>query len=266
MGKAQELIVKREGAIATLVINRPDKGNFLTPALLEEMTRAVQVLSKNDGLRVLVIRGAGDRAFSTGYDITALPSTSPPDAEEALKETPPLETAFRAVESFPFPVIAMVNGHAFGGGCELAVACDIRIAAENAAMGMPPAKLGLVYHYLGLKRFLRILGFARTLEMFLAGRNYGSAECLAMGLVNHVVDAASLEETVYELASEVAKHAPLALKGTKRILYRMTEYPEIGEEDQDLFKDLFLRSLRSRDLEEGKRAFRERRTPEFKGR
>jgi len=261
-----ELLVQREGRICTLVINRPEKRNFLVPEFLLKMAGVIEDLSKEDSVRVLVIRGAGDKVFSAGYDISALPTTPSPDMEASMKETPPLEKALLSIRDFPYPVIAMLNGHAFGGGCELAISCDIRIAAQRIKMGMPPAKLGLVYPYQGYRRFLTVLGFARTLEIFLTGRSYDSKSCLTMGLVNYVVDDADIEAFTYDLARELADNSPLSLRGTKSVLYKIAEYPILKRDDEDALRALFIQSLQSEDVEEGKRAFMEKRTPHFKGR
>ncbi|MBW2034884.1 MAG: enoyl-CoA hydratase/isomerase family protein [Deltaproteobacteria bacterium] len=261
-----ELLVQREGDICTLVINRPEKRNFLVPGFLLKMADVIAALSKEGSVRVLVIRGAGDEVFSAGYDISALPITPSPDMEVSLKETPPLEKALLSIRDFPYPVIAMLNGHAFGGGCELAIACDIRIAAKRTKMGMPPARLGLVYPYQGYRRFLTVLGFARTLEIFLTGHSYDSQSCLSMGLVNHVVDDADIEPLTYELAGDLVKNSPLSLRGTKSARYKIAEYPVLKRDDENALRELFIQSLQSEDIEEGKRAFMEKRTPRFKGR
>jgi enoyl-CoA hydratase/carnithine racemase len=222
-------------------------------------------MAHRDEVRVIVIRGAGEKFFSSGYDISALPTDLPADLQSSLKETPPLERALSAIRNFPYPVIAMVNGHAYGGGCELAIGCDIRIAARKTKMGMPPAKLGLVYPYQGFRRFLTVIGFARTLEIFLTGRTYDSQGCFAMGLVNHVVEDDHLEHFTYELAWELAENAPLSLRGTKRALYRMAENPVLGREEEEALQSLFVQSLKSQDHQEAKQAFMEKRRPCFQG-
>jgi enoyl-CoA hydratase/carnithine racemase len=230
------------------------------------MARALGALSQEEGVRAVVIRGAGNRAFSAGYDSSSLPTRPSPDLEAALKEAPPLEQALKAIEAFPYPVLAMLSGHAYGGGCELAIGCDIRIASVSAKIGMPPAKLGLVYPYPGYRRFLRALGFSRTLEIFLTGRTYDSRQCLEMGFVNHVVEDEELEPFTYAMAREISENAPLSLKGTKFALYRMAGSPDLKGEEEDEIRSLFLQSLQSEDLEEGRRAFKEKRKPLFKGR
>ena len=266
MTQVQDLTVTKEKALCILTINRPEKRNLLTVQCLLRIEETMRRLSQEEETRAVIIRGAGRRAFSAGYDVSALPGKSSKKNPDALDETSPLEKALRSIRDFPYPVIAMINGDAFGGGCELAVACDIRIAATGARMGMPPARLGLVYPYSGYRRFLKVLGFSRTLEIFLTGRAYGSGTCLKMGLVNHVVEDEDLETFTRDLATEISMNAPLSLKGTKWALHRMADYPIISGEDEARIRSLFIQSVQSEDMEEGKSAFFEKRKPRFKGR
>jgi enoyl-CoA hydratase/carnithine racemase len=261
-----ELLVKRDGAICTLVVNRPEKHNLLTAGCLLEMIQRFSELTEEENIRAVVLRGSGQKAFSAGYDVSALPTRPSPDREESLKESSPLEQTLEAIRNFPYPVIAMINGDAYGGGCELAIGCDIRVAAKGAKMGMTPAKLGLVYPYPGYRRFLTVLGFNRTLEIFLTGRKYDTESCHRMGLVNYVVEEEHLESFTYELAREIAENAPLSLRGTKYALYKIAEYPHLEKKEEEELRSLFIKSLQSEDMEEGKRAFIEKRKPRFKGR
>ena len=266
MDVENELIVRKEGSICTIVINRLEKRNLLTPACLLTMTEVIEELTKEGNVLVIILRGAGDKAFCAGYNISALPTKPTSQMEADLKETPPLERALQAIRKFPYPVIAMLNGYAYGGGCELAIGCDIRIAARRTRMGMPPAKIGLVYPYSGYRRFLTVLGFSRTLEIFLTGRTYDSQSCLQMGLVNHVVDDGTLEDFTYDLAREITENAPLSLQGTKFTLYKIAENPILKKKDEEEIRSLFIRSLQSEDMSEGQWAFFEKRKPRFKGR
>jgi enoyl-CoA hydratase/carnithine racemase len=265
MVESSNLLVERDGAICTLVINRPEKLNLLTPAFLSEMTRVLKELAREDSVMAVIIRGYGSEAFSAGYDVSALPTPPTPDMRKSLRESPPMERVLRAIQDFPYPVIAMVNGHAYGGGCELAIGCDIRIAAKSARMGMPPAKLGLIYPYSGYRRFLTVLGLSHALEIFLTGRRYDSETCLKMGLVNHVVEDGHLEPFTYELARELSENAPLSLRATKTVLYRITASPLPGKEEEEELKSLFIKSLESEDMQEAKQAFMEKRKPQFRG-
>jgi enoyl-CoA hydratase/carnithine racemase len=259
------LIVNRDGALCTLVINNPAKLNALTPDCLIKITETLENLGQNELVRTVVIRGAGEKAFSAGYDITALPDKKPSGGDQSKQATAAFDNAMKAIDEYPYPIIAMLNGFAFGGGCELALTCDIRIAAKHVRMGMPPAKLGLIYRYDGLRRFLTALGYARTLEIFLTGRYFESAKCLEMGLVNHLVENDQLESFTYDLAREVTENAPLSLRGTKAILKKIVEYPVVQAEDIENFHFLYKQAMQSKDLEEGKRAFKEKRKPQFKG-
>ncbi|HKI49959.1 MAG TPA: enoyl-CoA hydratase-related protein [Desulfobacteria bacterium] len=261
-----QLLTERRKNICILTINRPEKHNFLTSDLLQEMALVLSELGSNPDIRALVIRGAGETSFSAGYDISAIPTLKEKDRETPIYSISPLEKALQAIRNFPYPVIAMVNGHAFGGGCELAVACDIRIGRQDLTMGMPPAKLGIVYPPAGFRRFLMVLGFSKTLEMFLTGRRYDGHHCLRMGLLNELVEPDSLETFTHDLAMEIAENAPLALRGTKRALYKMAEAILLTKDEESELAALFARSLESEDLREGKRAFMEKRKPRFKGR
>ncbi len=261
-----QLLSRRDDRICTLTINRPEKHNFLTPGLLQEMAHTVSELGCDPDIRALVIRGAGETSFSAGYDVSAIPIKNDQDPEKPIENISPLEEALQAIRNFPFPVIAMVNGHAFGGGCELAVACDIRIGRHGIAMGMPPAKLGIVYPPVGFRRFLMVLGFAKTLEIFLTGRQYDSHNCLRMGLLNELATPDCLKTATYDIAIEISQNAPLALKGTKQALYKIAETSALSEDEESELAALFARSLMTEDLQEGKRAFMEKRKPCFKGR
>jgi len=261
----EELLIQENGRILTLTINRPEKLNTLVPEVLWKMADTLNALGMSATSRPVVIRGAGEKSFSAGYDIASLPRDVPPEIQEELKSKPPMETAIQAIMNYPYPVIAMIQGYAFGGGCEMAIACDLRVAGEKARMGMPPAKIGLVYPYSGYRRFLNVLGYSRTLEVFLTGRYYDSARCREMGLVNYVVPDQELEKFTYDLAEELADNAPLSLRGTKSILNRIVKYPHLPPEEEEVISSLFTASLQSEDVEEGKRAFREKRKPVFKG-
>lgn len=260
---AEEILVRDDGRISTILINRPDKKNALTVTCLDSLCGALLELSSRKNVPVIVLRGAGDESFCAGFDIASLPvSDQPVDIPE---DSPPLEKALRAIENYPYPVIAMIRGAALGGGCELALGCDIRIGAKSCVMGVPSAKLGLVYPHQGLRRFYRKLGPSRCAEILFTGRTYRADECLAMGLVNHIVDDAALEEFTYSMAGEIAANAPLAIMGTKRALAVIGTYPRLEKVDEADLNALFLNSLASADIKEARAAFFERRKPRFKG-
>ena len=166
MDQNQLLIDEREN-ILTLTFNRPGKRNALTPDMLIRLYEVLNSHATDDTYRAVIITGSGERAFSSGYDINAIPTTVSPELEILLQNKSPFELAVDSIVNYPYPVIAMLNGFAFGGACDLSVACDIRIAADDIQMGMVPAKLGMVYFPDGLQRFVRTIGLPRTKEMFL---------------------------------------------------------------------------------------------------
>jgi enoyl-CoA hydratase/carnithine racemase len=164
------------------------------------------------------------------------------------------------------PVVAMINGAAFGAGCELAVCCDLRIAADHACMGMPPARLGVVYPWAGLRRFLHVVGLAASKELFFTARTYHGSELKRIGLVNEVVPRGELQAATDRLADEIAAHAPLALKGIKRVLNLLQESTALPPEAAREAQARVAEALASEDLQEGRQAFMEKRPPRFKGR
>lgn len=158
----QLLLVQVQKNICTLTLNRPQKKNSLSLELIELLGFALKELAENDNVRTVILRGAGDKAFCSGFDIGSLPTQSRTDADQRLESLDLVEAVLQRLVDFPYPVIAMLNGFAFGLGCELAMCCDIRIGAEDIRMGMPPAKLGLVYPWAGLLRFVQSIGLQRT--------------------------------------------------------------------------------------------------------
>ncbi len=254
------LQVQTDGRVCTLVLNRPEKRNSLSPELLKLLTATLKQLAKDDYVRVVVIRGSGDRAFCAGYDLNLLPTD---DDGEGIN---PFEEAMQTIVSFPYPVIAMMNGYAFGGGCDLAVSCDIRIGAVDIRIGMVPAKLGVVYSAGGLKRFIRVVGLSRTKELFFTGRYYQAPFLKEIGYLNYIKPRAELESFTNEMAREISENAPLSLKGTKRVLGLINNASVMSEEALAEADEIAVNSFLSDDLKEGKAAFFEKRRPEFKGR
>ena len=259
------LIKEIAGQVGTLKLNRPDRGNALTPELLADLHLILTRWAENESVRCVVITGNSEKAFSSGYDISAIPTELSPEAAELLKTNNPLTLALDSVKNFPFPVIAMINGYCFGAALNLAVCCDVRIGADHIKAGMPPAKLGLVYHPEGLSQFIEVAGMAKTREIFFTGRTYRGREVKDMGLVDHLVPAAKLSETVYAMADEISKNAPLSLKGTKKILNMIGKYSLIGSEYVKDAQELIAEAFNSDDLKIGQAAFIEKRNPVFTG-
>lgn len=258
---AETLLEERHGRVAVLTFNRPDKRNALDPELLFALGDRLQALSGEGAIRCVVLRGAGDEAFSAGFDIGRIPGRG----DRAAGHDNPLEYGLRAVHTFPYPVIAMVRGFALGAGCHLAAACDLRLASTDARFGMPPVKLGVVYPVEGYRLFLQLLGTANAKELFLTGRQVNASRALEMGLVHRVLPQEQLEPYTMALAEEIAEeNAPLAVRASKRILNRLSEGP-LTEDDEREFRRLMAEAFASGDLREARSAFAEKRRPRFSG-
>lgn len=258
-----ELLKELRDRICILTLNRPEKRNSLSPTLLKQLTATLQELAAEDEVRVIIIRGAGDKSFCAGYDLNQLPTGNGIADAEGIN---PFETAMETVRNFPYPVIAMLNGYAFGGGCDLAVSCDIRIGADDIKIGMVPAKLGVVYSANGLKRFLRVIGQARTRELFFSGRHYPAPFLREIGFLNYLLPRAELEAFTWAMAEEIAANAPLSLKGIKRILGLIEDSTHLTASDLKEADEIARCSFLSDDVKEGQAAFFEKRNPVFKGR
>ncbi|HAD07849.1 MAG TPA: enoyl-CoA hydratase [Porticoccaceae bacterium] len=260
------LLHEQHGHIGLITFNRPEQRNALSPQLLRQLCKVLADWAACGEIRVVIFTGAGDKAFSAGYDIGAIETVGPGHKEKKADggSATPFEQALREVRNFPYPTIAMINGHCFGGALHLALCCDLRIAADHISMGMPPARLGVVYGPDGLLEFIQVLGSARARELLFTGRPYRGQEIIEMGLVRYLVPGEALENTVFALANEIAANAPLALKGMKRIM-NMVEAPDFSDELKAEARKLVAEGFASADLKEGQRAFLEKRKPVFTG-
>jgi enoyl-CoA hydratase/carnithine racemase len=258
-----KLLVDRPAeGVVRLKISNPDKRGALDHEILDAITHTVEDADS----RCLVVTGDG-HVFSAGYDIGNFTDESAfSDAAEKLVAHP-FTDAIDALAAYRYPVIAAINGHAIGGGLELAVTCDIRIAAHGVKMGMPPAKIGLVYGHTGLRRFMEVCGLANTNELFFTGRNVDADRAYDMGLVNQVVDADQLEDVVLSLAAEIAGNSPLSLEGNKRILRTLRQMPGTLPPDVEAeLVELREACFHTEDFREGIKAFGEKRKPDWQGR
>jgi enoyl-CoA hydratase/carnithine racemase len=257
---SQKLVLDHPGEhVARLTIDNPERRGALDHELLDALGEHTRTLEA----RCLVIRGSGP-VFSAGYDIGNFDEGRFEEAAERLVAHP-FQAALEALDAYPYPVIGQLNGHAIGGGLELALACDLRIAASGIKVGMPPAKLGLIYSHTGLRRFIDVCGVANTAELFYVGRNVDVARAERMGLVNEVVEPAELDERVLDLATEVAANAPLSLVGNKHVIRALRDRPLAEQVERELI-ELRESCFRSEDFREGVRAFAEKRKPRWQGR
>lgn len=251
------------GAVRILTLSNLAKRNALDFASLAELEAACAAAAR-DGVRCVVFRGDGEKAFCSGFDIAAIP-TGP---QEGDRPDLAVERAMEAVEALPCPTIAFLNGGAFGAGAELAATCDLRVARPGVQLGMPPARLGVVYAPAGLRRFLHLVGPARARELFFTGRPVEADEALAMGLIDRLVPGDHAEAAALALAEEIARNAPLAVQGMKRTLRLLEAAAERGFTDAERAEiaELRRRAFESDDVREGRAAFLEKRAPRFRGR
>ena len=238
--------------------------NALDHEILGALAEALPGLDRGIEIRCVVITGAG-KVFSAGYDIADIPEESFATDAEALVAHP-FHAAMEAVSAHPYPVLAAINGHCLGGGLELAIRCDLRLCAMSAKLGMPPAKLGLIYGHTGLQRFIDVVGLARTKELFLTGRTLSAPRAMAIGLVHDTARDEELHDAALELASEVAANAPLSLTGNKHAIETLNSYARLTPEQERELIELRRSCFSSEDFREGIRAFAEKRRPEWRGR
>lgn len=250
-------------SVARLTISRPEARNALDHDVLGAIAEAMPGLDRGIELRCVILTGEG-RAFSAGYDIAAIPQDSFEQDAEALVAHP-FHDALEAVAGHPWPVLAALNGHALGGGLELALTADLRICARGAKLGMPPAKLGLIYGHTGLRRFIAAIGVPRTKQLFLTGRNLDAERAERIGLVHEVVDDDAVESASLELAAEVAANAPLSMRGNKLAIDTLTANPVLSAEQERELIELRESCFRSADFREGIAAFADKRKPEWRG-
>jgi enoyl-CoA hydratase/carnithine racemase len=247
--------------VVRLTISHPEKRNALDHAILDQLT---SILGGLDARCVIVTGTQG--MFSSGYDIGDIPEdVFAVEAEKLVAH--PFTAAISALERYPYATVAALSGHTIGGGLELALSCDMRVARDGIQLGMPPAKLGLVYSHTGLRKFLDAIGEPRTRELFLLGRNVDAATALEWGLIHRVVGESDLQDTALDLAVELAANAPLSISGNKRVLRELLA--AAGELDPAVEAELIaLRKacFASEDLREGVRAFGEKRRARWKGR
>ena len=254
------LTLQREGAVAVVTVNRPKVLNALNVATLDELAATMRQLQRDDTVRCVIVTGAGEKSFIAGADIHELSALTPAAGREHARAG---QAVFDLVEQLGKPVIAAINGYALGGGCELAMACTLRLAADTARLGQPEINLGLIPGFGGTQRLARLIGAGRALELLLTGEPIGAAEAYRLGLVNRVVPAADLMVEARQLGATIAAKAPIAVRYMLDAVRWGAQLPL--SEAQALEATLFGLVASTADMREGTRAFLEKRPPEFKG-
>jgi enoyl-CoA hydratase len=256
----ENLVLETDGAVATITINRPKVLNALNGQTLDELRRTILALRHDDAIRCVVVTGAGEKAFIAGADINELSVQTPVGGRQHALSG---QHIFDLIENMGKPVIAAINGFALGGGCELAMACTLRIAADTARLGQPEINLGIIPGYAGSQRLARLVGKGRALELLLTGDHITAVEAHRIGLVNRVVPAAELLAETRKLATALASKAPVAVK---YIIDAVNKGLEMPFPDAQIFEaTLFGLVSTTDDMREGTRAFLEKRKAEFKG-
>jgi enoyl-CoA hydratase len=259
MSSYETLQLERRGRVAVITINRPQKLNALNIQTRAEGAAALDELREDESVRVVVITGAGEKAFVAGADISEFEGRTAVSQRDVMTA----RSLFTAVDTFPKPVIAMINGFCLGGGCELALSCDIRVASETARFGQPEINLGIIPGGGGTQRLTRLIGEGKAMELILTGDMIDAQTAYNLGLVNLVVPAADLEAKTLELANRIAEKSPVALRMAKEAVKTAAR----ANLDEGLRReiDLFALTFSSQDKDEGVRAFLEKRKPDFKG-
>jgi enoyl-CoA hydratase len=256
----ETLLLERRERVALITINRPDKRNALNIKTREEGAALLDDLRNDDSVGVVVITGAGDKAFIAGADIAEFAGRTAISQRDVMAA----RSLFTAFDTFPKPVIAMINGYCLGGGCELALACDIRVASENASFGQPEINLGIIPGGGGTQRLTRLVGEGKAMELILTGDIIDAKTAFAIGLVNHVFPADQLEPKTMEIARRIADKGPIALKLAKEAVKIASR--SLLDEGLRREVDLFALCFSTEDKDEGVKAFLEKRKPAFSGR
>jgi len=259
----EKLIARKDGAIGWVIFNNPEKRNAMSLEMSEATAVAMESYAKDPEVRVVILRGQGDKAFISGADISQFKERRS-NAEQVKAAEAISERTNKAIRECPKPVIAMIRGYCMGGGLGTAVVCDLRIASDDSRFGVPAAKLGVGYRFSGIRRLSELVGQSFTAEIFYTGRQFTAQEALQMGLINRMLPAAELEKYVLDYAATLAGNAPLTIAAVKRSLIELRKDP--ADRDLDLCQRMVDACFASEDYVEGRNAFMEKRKPVFKGR
>ncbi|MFN2383589.1 MAG: enoyl-CoA hydratase/isomerase family protein [Gemmatimonadota bacterium] len=254
------VLSETDGGVCLITINRPEKRNALNAAVRDGLTRAVTAAVADPAARVLVFTGAGEQAFIAGADVAEFADRTPLEQRAAMA-TP---TIFDQVWNAPLPTVAMINGYCLGGGCELALACDLRIGADTAQLGQPEVRLGIIPGGGATQRLPRLVGYGKALQLILGGELVDAVSAYEIGLLDEIVPAGELRGRTLEIARTMAEKSPLILMLAKRAIRAAYELPLAAGLEQE--KDLFALAFASDDKAEGVRAFLEKRKPTWTGR
>ena len=261
------MLLERDGYVATITINRPEQRNAMLSVMWKWIAETMEKLNEENDVRCVVIRGAGEKAFASGADISEFEVWTSP--EKSREYGGLIEGALQSIERHRNPVIAMIQGFALGAGCELSVACDLRILADTAKVGIPSAKLGVMLNYENYQRLVDLVGISAAREIFFTGRSLDAQRGKEVGFANYVVPKVELEKFTYEIACGISENAPLSVRGSKRVLQACMEHGMLDRTcDADLLAELDELSATcflSEDVQEGVSAFFGRRKPAFKG-
>src|SRR5262245_2557296 len=260
---AAPILLHTEEAIATITFNRPERRNAITFDMWNQLQRLLVDLQGDPQVRTIVFRGAGQEAFSAGADISEF-ETHRNNAAKATLYNAAFDAAMDMAEAVGKPTICLIMGACVGGGCEFSTACDIRIAADNTRFGVPIARLGLPVGFREMRRMVRLIGHAKTMELLLTADIIPAAEALRIGLVNHVVPLDQVEECAYSMARKIAALAPVVHRVHKEIVQTVLDHPDLTDLTPAQ-RALAVSPFDTEDFQEGWRAFLDKRTPQFRG-
>jgi enoyl-CoA hydratase len=260
---SDHILVERDGAIATVIFNRPKMRNAISLAMWSEVAAVTESLSKDDSVRAIVYRGAGKEAFASGADITEFQEHRK-DTETALAYGKQTDAAYSAIRVCPKPTVAMIFGFCMGGAMAVAMACDLRFAAGGSRFGIPAARLSIIYGLDAVHQLVDLVGPAYAKDILYSARTVEAPEALRIGFIQRLVPAALLETYTYEYLRTVASNAPLSVRGTKAQVEAIFE--GITETHRERLRVLGIETFNSEDYKEGTRAFLEKRPPRFRGR
>lgn len=259
----EKMLSEKDGAIGWMIFNQPEKHNAVSYEMWAAVPEILEDFAADDNIRVVVLKGAGERAFISGADISQFEKNRSSEETIAIYNAA-TEKASKTLETLEKPTIAMINGYCIGGGCSVAISCDLRIASENSTFAIPAAKLGLGYGYSGVKKLVNLVGPSFTKEIFYTARQFSAEEARIMGFVNRVVPGEQLDSYVREVAGTIGGNAPMTMRTLKATVAEAVK--DADKRDLDKIARMIDECFASEDYKEGRKAFMEKRKPEFRNR